>query len=271
MVTNAANDIFRSQRHKGFEGLARVRPERQGDALILHADGMESMITMADEEGPALLSTIWDARVRTVEHRKASEWMSDFLHQECKFVRQVGTRFVNDVNAPTGEHISLVDRFPLLALHRETVTAAERLLGRKIDASRFRYNFLFEGGAAGDENHMQKFRINDFSGKGAKPCPRCPTIDVNQETGIVDETLLRDLKPHFGNTKGQVIMGENCIVENLGTIVVGSPVEIEQWREEGWDREFDDKRRTGKFGAAWRGFRALGFKESFRWLLRRYE
>lgn len=263
-IADATKHIFRSQRHKGFGRLALVQPELAGDTLLLRAEGMpDCAVPCNDESGEKTTTTIWDADVPVTVHADASKWVSEFMHKKLIFVQQAGDRPVNSIYAPAEATVGFADRFPLTMLSQETVEESKRAaLPSLIDGNRYRYNLLIAGCAAQDENRMAHFRIGSFIGRAAKPCGRCNTININQESGEEDIDLFDILKnrPEFRNPHtGEPIISENVLIENPGTVMIGSPVEVLEWSEQGWDRAYETNHlRQRTIRGAWNAAASLG-------------
>ena len=263
-IADETKRIFRSQRHKGFGRLALVQPELVGDTLFLRAEGMlDCAVPCHDESGEKTTTTIWDADVPVTVHADASKWISAFMDKKLMFVQQAGDRPVNSVYAPEEATVGFADRFPLTVLSRETIEKSQHAaLPSLIDGNRYRYNLLLAGCEAQDENRMTRFRIGSFIGSAAKPCGRCNTINVNQESGEEDVDLFDVLKnhPEFRNPHtGEPIMSENVLVEKPGTVTVGSPLEILEWSEQGWDRPYQTNHlRQQSIRGTWNAAKSLG-------------
>lgn len=242
-VADAARHIFRSQRHKGFGRLALVQPELTDNKLILRAQGMQDCTISCDEPGEKTEATIWDAEVPVTIHADASQWISDFLKKKLLFVQKAGDRPVNSIYAPAEATVGFADRFPLTIVSEATVERSKgaAALHATIHGNRYRYNLLISGCEAQEENRMARFRVGSLTGKAAKPCGRCNTININQETGEEDMDLFKILKEHPGFRNphtGESIISENVLVDQPGVMTVGSPVEVMEWSEEGWDRSY---------------------------------
>lgn len=154
---------------------------------------------------------------------------------------------MNSIYAPEEATVGFADRFPLTIVSEETIEKSKRVaLPALIDGNRYRYNLLVSGLNTQEEHRMARFRIGSFEGSAAKPCGRCNTINVNQETGKEDIDLFNLLKnhPEFCNPHtGEPIISENVLVAQPGTITVGSKVEVLEWSESGWDREYTTNQR----------------------------
>ena len=267
-IVDDLSHIFYSLRDKGFERLALVQPKLEGNTLILQAPGMPDCEVPCDAPGVETKTTTWDAEVPAIMHPDASEWISDFMKQNLHFMQQAGNRPINSQYAPPDATVSFADRFPLTVVSQETIDMVKKEAPELlIDGNRFRYNLLISGGDAQDEHHLARFRMGSFVGTAAKPCGRCQAINVNQETGEKDDLFERLKKsrtfrnPHSGET----IISENVLVEQPGVLTVGSPVEVLEWSEQEWDREYKANNRrqpTVKGDASadglWRQLRGKG-------------
>lgn len=241
-IADAANHIFRTQRHKGFGRLALVQPELAGNNLILRVEGMKDCVVPCDEPGEQITTTIWDADVPVTVHPDASKWISEFMKRKLLLVQQAADRPINSIYAPQDATVGFADRFPLTMISEATIEKSQQAaLPSIIDGNRYRYNLLIAGCEAQAENRMASFRIGPFMGKAAKPCGRCNTINVNQETGEADIDLFNMLKhhPEFRNPHtGEPIISENVLVQQPGTVTIGSAVDVLEWSEKGWDRSY---------------------------------
>ena len=235
-IVDAFNKVFRSQRHKGFNRLALVQPELVENTLTLRANGMPDCVVDCDHHGDEITTVTWEAEVLSVIQEDASRWISEFMGKDLLFVQKIGDRPINSEYAPANATIGFADRFPLTSVSQETIDKTG------VEGSRFRYNLLFSGCNAQDENRMARFKIGTFIATAAKPCGRCPTINVNQDTGEIDMDLLDELYNNsaFRNPyTSEVVVSENNLIEQPGVVRVGSPVEVLEWSDEGWDRPYN--------------------------------
>lgn len=267
-VVSSANRVFRSQRHKGYNRLCLVRPALHGGTLTLSAPQMEDCVVDVHEEGEKNDATIWDATVPVFDHPEASQWMSDFLHQQVRFVRQAGNRPINSIYAPEESTVAFADRFPLTAVSEATLKKIEEIFGESAQGDRFRYNILLKGLELQEEHRMEEFEIGSSVLRGAKPCGRCTTINVNKQTGEADLELFSAMKESaaFRNpSTGEPIVSENLLVEKAGRFTVGDAVHVSQWREEGWDRPYQKNHlRKQTLTTALNAFKSVGLGELWR-------
>lgn len=243
-VTNLKG-IFRTQRHPGFEKLATVQPSLIDDQLVLRAGNEEIHIPFDFQDGPPIKAKIWDCPFDAVVHPEGSQWISDVLQQQCKLVRKAGKRLINRPQfAPADMTANLSDRFHLLCISNETYMKLQRLMGVSLTLQelqdRTRPDVIIQGCEhAQEENRMASIRAGTVKAKGVKPCERCTIPDIDQRFGkTFDTRVTYALKKYFRHPNGEKIFGENFIVTEPGVMTIGEPIEVEEWRQEGWDRDY---------------------------------
>jgi uncharacterized protein YcbX len=183
--------------------------------------------------------SVWDYDGEALdEGDEAAELLSDFLGRRVRLVRHAPSRAPRAVapgwvraSSPRAE-VAFADAFPLLVTTRASTLAVERVLGRPVEAVRFRPNILldaeggFAGGGEGAEGFGKPWEEDawaslSFSNGGpssssssslplppsavlvdlVKPCDRCSIPHVNPRTGERDSPdLTRALRDGCGRS-----------------------------------------------------------------------
>ena len=171
-----------------------------------------------------------------------SQWMSEFLKIECDVVKLTDTKFTGERRKKRINdywvNISLVDSSQFLIISQPTLDALSERCGQDIDWRRFRPTLIIKEDYPGElepdcENTWKKIRIGESHELTYyKPCQRCVVINVNQETGEVDELdLLSYLKKEQGVKRGNPNFGAKfnqpyAGFKNYDIIHIGSKVEV---------------------------------------------
>ncbi len=247
MVVDGVKDLFRTQRHPGFEHLAEIQPSLEDDTLTL-SKGSDTMNVPFDyDDGEKILGKVWDCEFDAVVHPEGSTWISDMIKKKCRLVRKRGARLIKrPAFAPAEMTANLADRFHLLMISGETLAELNALLGSDpVTMDRLRPNLIVKGRGKAEsryENRLRRVWQDGVLLEGVKPCERCPVVDIDQETGNpdLDERVTKVLLAHFRHPNGQKIFGENFIVRQPGTLIVGQPLDVTSWREKGWNRPYPE-------------------------------
>ncbi len=159
--------------------------------------------------------------------RYADEWLGEALGIKCKLVYmpESSERYVSDKYAFKDEIVSFADAFPFLLIGQSSLDDLNSRLENKISMNRFRPNFVFSGGEPFEEDNWEKFKIGDILFECAKPCSRCATVTVDQESGNKNDEPLRTLAS-YRTVDGKVMFGMNLLHEGAGKLRVGDAIEV---------------------------------------------
>lgn len=224
------NNTFMTQR--SFPKLALIR--------LQHAHVPEKGFTVSNRENSIFLpltasgstiiiSKVWDDEVSTREvSADHSRWFSEQLGVPCTLVAfdEENSRPVDKRYATNNENVSLADAYPLLIIGRASLDDLNGRLKTPIPINRFRPNLIFTGGEAYEEDGWNKFAVGKNRFAGVKPCSRCITTTINQETG---EKGLEPLATLSGYRKkeNKVYFGQNVLAIDKNEIHEGDKITIE--------------------------------------------
>lgn len=240
--------VFRTQRNSDFRRLCLVQPRYDGtDKIFLSAPGMDHEVglTIMDRgfshDARNKPFEVWGNKVAGLVENEASEWMSEFMKIRCKVIRRI-KRLIDKPGLPKNKEGTLADGSHILGISEASLEWFNQKLMElghaRVGMNRFRPNLVFGGSKPFEENHYAKLTFPKGAElSGVKPCGRCKTINVEQETAISHDHVLKVLIDVRAND-GLPILGENFMAEHPGDIRVGSRLTVSQWRAEGWEREF---------------------------------
>lgn len=198
---------------------------RLGDMPVLHIDLNPKG---SFENLPEV--KVWDDLVKVQSWSdEANSWFSYFLNFQCKLVRlhpkchrQVDTRY-----AIPGQGVHFPDGFPFLVCSEATLEELNSRLNKPVSILRFRPNFVFTGGKAGEEMSWKSLAIGNMRFTSFKPCARCQVIRIHPQTAQLDDEIIPIMTRHYqlGN---KILFGVNaCLAHpkdsghvNLGDALV---------------------------------------------------
>ena len=175
-----------------------------------------------------IVATVWNDLVEAhLVGRYADEWLSEALDLKCRivFMPEGTQRFVDGKYASHNEIVSFADAYPFLLAGQASLDDLNNRLEEKILMNRFRPNFVFSGGEFFDEDKWKKIKIGEIIFYPVKPCLRCITVNVNQDTAEINDETLKVLA-QYRTINNKVSFGQNLLHEGIGTIKIGDDVEI---------------------------------------------
>ncbi|KAK1904931.1 Molybdenum cofactor sulfurase [Dissostichus eleginoides] len=206
MVVNG-NGVCLSQKRE--RRLCLIRPEVHlpSNKLLLQASGMDTISvplennTQTHTSYRVCQSKVCGDRVETVDcGDEAASWLSDFLGQPCRLIRQ-SPDFTRDmkkkpIGAATTTSLSLVNEAQYLMINRASVELIQKVMSSRQDdsegdqlldtqnvISRFRANLVIAGVEPFEEDNWPHLIIGNTRFVVAGQCGRCQMIGVDQETG----------------------------------------------------------------------------------------
>ena len=171
---------------------------------------------------------VWDDLVSALAvGRYADEWLNEVLGFKCRlvFMPDDSQRFVDREYAAQNEIVSFADAFPFLIIGQSSLDDLNSRLEESIPMNRFRPNFVFTGGEPYEEDSWLKFKIGNIAFEGVKPCSRCATITVDQDSADGDEEPLKTLST-YRKVGNKTYFGMNLIHDGTGTVRVGDEIEV---------------------------------------------
>ena len=221
-----ADGSFLTQRE--LPRLALVIP-RLGDCLEISAPGMPSLAIALDGAGKRSAVTVWSDRVEAVdEGDEAATWLSTFLETPCRLVRipDDTVRRADPEFASPGDEVGFADGYSLLLTSMASLDDLNNRLPSPLPMNRFRPNIVIDGVDAFEEDGWKRIRIDGIELSVVKPCARCVTTTVDQQTAERSKEPLRTLAT-FRNVPGRGVMfGQNLVHHGTGVIHVGAKVEV---------------------------------------------
>ena len=182
----------------------------------------------------ASVCTVWDDEcLAEFVDPVIDEWFTKILETNCRLVympvtarRQVDQRYARP------DHItSFADAFPIMMIGQASLNDISGKVDKHFSANRFRPNIVFNGGEAFQEDRMLHFKIGKINFYGVKPCARCPIVNINQETGVVEKEPLKTLSG-YRKKDHKVYFGQNVIHEGEGFINLNDELKIEKMATE---------------------------------------
>ena len=227
MVVDREGD-FLSQRE--LPRLALIRPTRTDDLLELSAPGMPLFRLTPVVEGGRMAVRIWRDHVDGVDQGESvAEWLSDFLRQDCRLVRQAddAIRHVDRAFATNPrDQVGFADGYPLLLLSEESLADLNRRLAEPLPMNRFRPNIVVSGvSEAYAEDCWARIRVGDVECSPVKACARCVITTTDQLTAERNSEPLLTLTRYRLVARG-VLFGQNVIHHTRGVLRVGNSVEV---------------------------------------------
>lgn len=236
-----SNWNFMSQRD--FPKLANLRaiiiprPTYKFQLSLGHTNGT-SIIEVTPSKERMELATVWGTECIVYdEGDKAAGWLSEYLEQDCRLVR-MAEDFERKVKPKYADHgqLGFADGAPLLITSTASLDDFNRYLASigvpGLAMNRFRPNIVIDGiQESWQEDTWHLIRINGVEYEIAWPCTRCRTINVDQETGIVDDFNYMELLQQYHAINGASVFGQNAIHrEEDDPVSVGDQVEVLEYK-----------------------------------------
>ncbi|TMS04621.1 Molybdenum cofactor sulfurase [Larimichthys crocea] len=219
MVVNG-NGVCLSQKRAPCLCLIRPQVHLPSNKLLLQASGMDTISvplennTQMHTRSQVCQSKVCGDRVETVDcGDEAASWLSDFLGQPCRLIRQ-SPDFTRDMKkkpggAATSSSLSLVNEAQYLMINRASVEFIHKLMSsRKDDSagdhlldtqnviSRFRANLVIAGVEPFKEDNWSHLIIGNTRFMVTGQCGRCQMIGVDQDTGTKTKEPLMSLSAY---------------------------------------------------------------------------
>ena len=177
--------------------LALVEATLDAGRLTFATSGTAPVTVEVRKEGATQTVVIWQDECEAVEQdRDASRWLSDYLDDAVTLVR-IDERFVRPVDPAyavrSTNEVGFADGYPLLVLSEESVDDLNTRLEQPVLMNRFRPNIVVRGAGPFVEDRWRRVRINGVVIAMVKPCARCSTTTVDQETAERGKDPMRTL------------------------------------------------------------------------------
>ncbi|XP_051815684.1 molybdenum cofactor sulfurase [Acanthochromis polyacanthus] len=216
MVVNG-NGVCLSQKRETRLCLIRPQVHLPSNKLLLQASGMDTISVPLENNtqlhrGIRVCHTkVCGDRVETVDcGDEAASWLSDFLGQPCRLIRQ-RPDFTREMKkrlgrATTSSSLSLVNEAQYLMINVASVELIQKLMSSRQDdsegdqlldtqnvISRFRANLVIAGVEPFEEDNWSHLIIGSTRFMVAGPCGRCQMVGTDQDTGTKTKEPLMSL------------------------------------------------------------------------------
>ena len=221
----------------------RTRPEltrfvlsesAQGFIVKDTASGLEKELTWEPTLGSLIPVEIWEDQLPAREVLEGwSDWFSNALSEEVRLVRissekprLMKAKYQTEISKNT----SFADSLPLLLVSAGSYTSLQEHLEEPVDKLRFRPNIIVSSPEPFVEDTWAELKIGEVSLSGAKPCARCPLVNVNPLTGESDKKTLKALAS-FRTLNHKVYFGQQFVPISTGKIKIGMEIHVIQSKD----------------------------------------
>jgi uncharacterized protein YcbX len=152
--------------------------------------------------------------------------MSEYLGTACRIVRAVRPP-AQPLLTETGRvRASFADASPALVVSLASLDDLNGRLERPLPMNRFRPNLVVEGFGPYEEDAWGRRTIGEAATTGGRPCLRCATTLVDQETGERGTEPLRTLATYRREDEGggEVKFGVNVLFDGPAVVRVGDVI-----------------------------------------------
>lgn len=225
----------------------RTRPEltrfvlsesAQGFIIKDITSGLEKELTWEPTLGSWIPVEIWEDQLPAREVLEGwSEWFSNALSEEVRLVRISSEKprvMKAKYQTEIAKNTSFADSLPLLLVSEGSYAALQKHLeepiDQPIDKLRFRPNIIVSSLEPFKEDTWAELKIGEVSLSGAKPCARCPLVNVNPLTGESDKKTLKALAL-FRTLNHKVYFGQQFVPISTGKIKVGMEIHVIQSKD----------------------------------------
>nr|XP_020455543.1 molybdenum cofactor sulfurase-like isoform X2 [Monopterus albus] len=219
MVVNG-NGVCLSQKRETRLCLIRPQVHLASNKLLLQASGMDT-ISVPLENNDQMHTSYRVCQTKVCGDRveildcgdEAASWLSDFLGQPCRLIRQ-SPDFTRNMKkrpnrAATSTSLSLVNEAQYLMINHASVELIQKLMSSSqnysegdqlLDTqkviSRFRANLVIAGGEPFEENNWSHLIIGNTQFMVQGHCERCQMVGVDQDTGTKTKEPLMSLSAY---------------------------------------------------------------------------
>ena len=223
------NDRFVTGRLLGGLAASAVSVGEDG-ALLLEYGGDALGVPVPDASAAAVESTVWrDTLVLRDAGGAAAEWLSARFGRTLRLVYQppdVERLLPAEKAVIAGDHVSLADAYPLLAIGTASLADLNKRLAAPVTMRHFRPNIVLETDTPHIEDGLKELSIGPVTFAVASPCARCVFTTVDPLTGVkhADGEPLHTLRQYRQGDDRQVYFGVNLVPLTTGVIEQGSTV-----------------------------------------------
>lgn len=210
--------------------LALVQPAISAGGLALSAPGMEDLPVPRIEEGRTRKVDVWGDLCDGIDQGDdAADWLGTYLDKLCRllyfkpdFVRPVDP----DYAARSGDQVGFADGFPLLMISEASLADLNARLEAPVRMNRFRPNVVVADCPPYAEDTWKRVRAGDLELDLVKPCGRCATTLVEQESGKPGKEPLRTLATYRRFGRPAPSFGHNAVHRSPGLLETGMTIQI---------------------------------------------
>ena len=210
--------------------LALVQPGLAEKVLALSAPGMEDLRVPRIEEGRTRNVDVWGDLCDGIDQGDdAADWLSTYLGTPCRllYFKPDFVRPVDPDYAPrSGDQVGFADGFPLLMISEASLADLNARLSEPIRMNRFRPNVVVADCPPYAEDTWKRVRVGEVELDLVKPCGRCATTLVEQETGTTGKEPLRTLATYRKLGRPAPSFGQNAVHRSPGVLEAGSAIQI---------------------------------------------
>jgi len=221
----------------------RTRPEltrfvlsesAQGFIVKDSASGLEKELTWEPVLGSWIPVEIWEDQLPAREVLEGwSDWFSTALSEEVKLVRISSEKprvMKAKYQTEIAKNTSFADSLPVLLVSAGSYISLQERLEEPVDQLRFRPNIIVSSQEPFVEDTWSEIKLGEVLLSGAKPCARCPLVNVDPLTGESDKKTLKALAS-FRTLNHKVYFGQQFVPMSVGKIQVGMEVQVIQSKD----------------------------------------
>jgi hypothetical protein len=196
--------------------------------------GLTKELSRSPLLGEYIQVEIWEDQLLAQEVGDGwSTWFSKALNEEVRLVRitdENPRKMKPKYQTNLVKNTSFADSLPLLVVGSASYKALEDRQGGSIDRLRFRPNIIISTDEPFIEDTWAEIQLGSSRLSGAKPCARCPLVNVDPYTGESDKSTLKTLAS-FRTLNHKVYFGQQFVPMELGEIKVGMELQVSHFKD----------------------------------------